>query len=103
MRRAIQDGRECELGETPGGAGDKESSAASPGQPPRLLASNGYRFGPKLGAPAEGWTTAEVLASDRKLLDLLRLGGLTETWSRKSTRRRGSAKNKTAVPTGVPS
>jgi len=68
MRRAIQDGHECELGETPGGAGDKESSAASPGRPPRLLASNGYRFGPKLGAPAEGWTTAEVLASDRKLL-----------------------------------
>ena len=68
MRRAIQDGHERELGETPGGVGAKESSAAPPGETLRLLSSNGYRFGLKLGGTPEGWTTAEVLASDRKLL-----------------------------------
>jgi len=34
-------------------------------------------------------------------VDLLRLGGLMETWFQKSTRRRASAQNETAVPAGI--
>ncbi len=33
-------------------------------------------------------------------VDLLRLGGLMETWSRRSTRRRRSAEDKTTVSAG---
>ncbi|MEJ7842047.1 MAG: FAD-binding protein [Rubrobacter sp.] len=44
---------------------------------------------------------AEIRGYGAYVLDLLRLGGLMETWFQRSTRRRRSAEHKTAVPAGI--